>query len=123
MGFGHFPLKDLTRHLRIEILFLMDMMRKYEKEIEHSYFFKKRKVLSVVFRNSPFSKQGLAVSRSLGILKIALGDDPLLLGDQPLLDLVRNGWYMFHDLGWFFTPPLKSVDRPINCCLKSLESC
>ena len=23
-------------------------------------------------------------------------------------------------LGWFFTPPLKSDDRPINCCLKSL---
>jgi hypothetical protein len=69
-------------------------------------FFKKEKCYQWY---SPFSKQGLAVSRSLGILKIALGDDPLLLGDQPLLDLE----WLVH-VSWFGVVELHHWNRLID---------
>ena len=71
-----------------------------------AFFLKKEKCYQWY---SPFSKQGLAVSRSLGILKIALGDDPLLLGDQPLLDLE----WLVH-VSWFGVVELHHWNRLID---------
>ena len=77
-------------------------------------FFKKRKVLSVVF---PIFETGLGCFKVVGNLEDrSWRRSPSSWRPTP----VRSGMVGTCFMIWGGWTPLKSVDRPINCCLKSL---